>query len=65
MGGIAGKAALADLPEGVQVDSVHFGFVASFRPPLVSSSSHSIRRYVEEYCTLILRRLISLDTLVT
>lgn len=28
LGGIAGKAALADLPEGVKVDSVHFGSVS-------------------------------------
>lgn len=29
LGGIAAKAALAELPEGVQVDSVHFGCVPS------------------------------------
>ncbi|SCV71154.1 BQ2448_2742 [Microbotryum intermedium] len=32
LGGIAGKAALADLPEGTKVDSVHFGAVLHSDP---------------------------------
>ncbi|SCZ99481.1 BZ3500_MvSof-1268-A1-R1_Chr3-1g06032 [Microbotryum saponariae] len=32
LGGIAGKAALADLPEGTKVDSVHFGAVLQSDP---------------------------------
>ncbi|KAI5481614.1 3-ketoacyl-CoA thiolase, mitochondrial [Pseudohyphozyma bogoriensis] len=32
LGGVAGKAALAELPEGVKVDSVHFGAVLQSDP---------------------------------
>lgn len=62
MGGIAGKAALATLPEGVEVDSVHFGSVLHF--PLVPHSTNSIGGDAEEYCTLTLRVRTWRDTLV-
>lgn len=32
LGGIAGKAALAELPKGVEVDQVFFGYVPLFIP---------------------------------
>lgn len=32
LGGIAGKAALAELPDGIKVDSVHFGSVLQSDP---------------------------------
>lgn len=42
LGGFAGKAALAELPEGIKVDSVHFGFVLFL--PLSSSYAVTVKR---------------------